>query len=378
MSGLRRASSRARVLSIPVVALALSLVLGACGGGAATPPSSTSQNQNQNQNQGGASSGGSSSSEPVTITGAGSTFDNPLFTKMFTEYHNLHPNVQVNYQAVGSGAGQQQLFQHLVDFGASDAPLNDQQMQDHPSIVHIPITLGAVAIGYNLPNIGSGLHLTGDVLAKIYLGQIKKWNDPAIQSLNPDTKLPNLPIAVVHRSDGSGTTFIFTSYLSAVSPDWKSKVGNGTSVNWPTGVGAKGSDGVSAQVKQVSGGIGYFEMAYAMQNNIPMATLKNKDGQWVEPSVDGASVGANQAADNMPSDLRAMFVDAPGPTTYPIAGFSWLLIDKDRVSTPLLDLVDWMIHDGQSYAKDLYYGPLPDKVVQMDEQKIQELRAAAK
>lgn len=370
MSGMRPAPGRARMLAVPVLALALALALGACGGGAATPPPGGT-----GPNAGATPSGGSGQ---AALTGAGSTFDYPLFSKMFAEYQKLHPGVQINYQSIGSGAGQQQLFAGTVDFGASDAPLNDQQLQEHPSIVHIPITLGAVAVGYNLPGVGSGLRLTGDVLAKIYLGQIQKWNDPAIQSLNPNRKLPDLPIAVVHRSDGSGTTFIFTSYLSAVSPEWSSKVGSGTSVSWPAGVGGKGSDGVSAQVKQVPGGIGYFEMAYAMQNGIPVATIRNRDGQWVAPSVDGASVGAEQAAANMPSDLRAMFVNAPGPTTYPIAGFSWLLLDKNRVTKPLLDLVAWMIRDGQSYAKDLYYGPLPDQVVRLDEQKLQALQAAVK
>ncbi|MDI3316635.1 MAG: phosphate ABC transporter substrate-binding protein PstS [Bacillota bacterium] len=362
-------------MSIPVMILALSLALGACGGGAATPPSA---NSGSSPSTGGSGGSGGSGGGQVTIMGAGSSFDNPLFSKMFSEYHKLHPNVQVNYQSVGSGAGQQQLFAQTVDFAASDAFLSDQQLQEHPSIVHIPITLGAVAVGYNLPNIGSGVRLTGDVLAKIYLGQIKKWNDPAIQNLNPNRKMPDLPIAVVHRSDGSGTTFIFTNYLSAVSADWKSKVGSGTAVNWPTGVGAKGSEGVSAQVKQVPGGIGYFEMAYAMQNQIPMATMQNKDGNWVAPSVDGASVGAAQAAASMPSDLRALFVNAPGPDSYPISGFSWVLVDKNRVSKPVVELLDWMVHDGQSFAKDLYYGPLPDKVVQLDEQKLQELRAVAK
>lgn len=342
------------------VLAATALLLTACGGNSA-PVSTTSTGS------------GSSSSSTITITGAGSTFDYPLFSKMFSEYHQLHPNVQVNYQSIGSGGGQQQLFAGTVNFGASDGPLTDAQLQAHPTIVHIPITVGAEAVGYNLPGINSGLRLTGDLLAKIYLGQITKWNDPAITSLNPNLKLPNLPIAVVHRSDGSGTTYIFTAYLSAVNATWKQKVGYGVSVDWPVGVGAKGSEGVSGQVEQTPGAIGYYEMAYAMENHIPMATMQNADGKWVAPSVAGASVGAGQAASHMPADLRAMFVNAPGPTSYPISGFSWVLLDSRHVGKPLIDLVTWMIHDGQTYGPALYYAPLPQQVVTLDAQKLQGL-----
>lgn len=350
---------------IGAVLVGIALLASACGsgGGGSAPPSNTSSQP-------------STPGAATTIVGAGSTFDYPLFAKMFAEYHKLHPEVQVNYQSIGSGGGQQQLFAGTVDFGASDAPLTDAQLQAHPTIVHIPITVGAVAISYNLPGIPSGLRLTGDVLARIYLGEIKKWNDPAIAQLNPSLKLPDLPIAVVHRSEGSGTTFIFTAYLSAVNADWKQKVGHSTAVNWPVGIGAKGSEGVAGQVKQTPGAIGYFEMAYAMQNHIPMAAIQNADGQWVEPSVEGASVGAGQAAANMPADLRAMFVNAPGPTSYPIAGFSWVLVDSRRVSRPLIDLLKWMVQDGQRYAKDLYYAPLPSQVVQLDLKKIDELHAS--
>jgi phosphate transport system substrate-binding protein len=309
----------------------------------------------------------------VTITGAGSTFDYPLFSKMFSVYHGLHPNVQVNYQSIGSGGGQQQLFAGTVNFGASDAPLTDGQLKQHPGIVHIPITLGAVSVGYNLPGVPTGLRLTGDVIARIYLGQITSWSDPAITRLNPSMKVPNLPIAVVHRSDGSGTSFIFTSYLSAISPEWQSKVGAAAAVDWPTGVGAKGSEGVSGQVKQTPGGIGYFEMAYSIENKIPMATLQNAAGRWVGPSVPGASAGAAQAAAHMPADLRSVWVNAPGPQSYPIAGFSWILVDNAHVSQPLIDLLTWMIHDGQKFATALYYAPLPPQVVQLDEQKIKAL-----
>lgn len=294
---------------------------------------------------------------------------------MFTEYHTLHPNVQVNYQSIGSGGGQQQLFAGTVNFGASDAPLTDAQLKQYPSMVHIPITVGAVAISYNVPGVKTGLKLSGDDLAKIYLGQITKWNDPALVKDNPGTTLPNLPIAVVHRSDGSGTTFIFTAYLSAVSSDWKTKVGSSTAVQWPVGVGAKGSEGVAGQVQQTPGGIGYFEMAYAEQNNLPLVAMENANSKWVLPSTDGASVGAGQAAANMPPDLRAVFVNAPGDASYPISGFSWVIVDSTKVSQPLIDLLNWMITSGQQYASALFYAPLPQQVVQLDQQKISSLHA---
>lgn len=312
---------------------------------------------------------------PVTITGAGSSFDYPLFSAMFAAYHTLHPEVEVNYQSIGSGGGQQQLFAGTVEFAASDAPLTDDQLRAHPTIVHLPITVGAVAVGYNIPGVGPGLRLTGTVLARIYLGEITSWSDPAIARLNPDGRLPNLPIVVVHRADGSGTTFIFTSYLEAVDPAWRAKVGHGLSVDWPTGIGAKGSEGISGQVRQTPGGIGYFEMAYAVQNHIPMATLQNAAGRWVAPSVHGASQGAAQAAARMPADLRAVFVNASGASVYPIAGFSWVLVDSRRVRPALLDLLTWMIHEGQRYAAPLGYAPLPASVVRLDDQKLRSLHA---
>jgi phosphate transport system substrate-binding protein len=314
----------------------------------------------------------------ITLTGAGSTFDYPLFSKMFADYHRMHPNVEVNYQSIGSGGGQQQLFAGTVNFGASDAPLTDDQLKEHSSILHLPITVGAVSVGYNLPGVNRPVRLSGDALARIYLGEITSWNDPAITALNPGVSLPKMPIAVVHRSDGSGTTFIFTSYLSAVSAAWKGKVGRGVSVNWPVGVGAKGSEGVSGQVRQIPGGIGYFEMAYSMENKIPMVVMRNAGGKWVAPSVAGASVGAGQAAAHMPADLRAVFVNAPGPTSYPISGFSWVLVDENHVSKPLVNLLTWMIHDGQKYSAELFYAPLPAPVVRLDDQKLRILEAKAR
>ena len=305
-----------------------------------------------------------------TLTGAGSTFDFPLFSSMFAEYHKMVSGVTVNYQSIGSGGGIQQLTKRTVDFGASDAPLNASQETALPTPgLHLPITIGAVSVGYNLPGVKSGLKLTGDVLASIYLGDIKTWNDPKIMALNPDVKLPSTPIAVVHRSDGSGTTFIYTNYLSAVSAAWKSKVGTSLAVNWPVGIGAKGSEGVAGQVKQVPGGIGYFELAYSKVNNITYVTMQNKDGKFVEPSSAGASAAAAGAANNMPADLKATFPNPAGADVYPIAGFSWVLFyaqqtDQNKANV-LAHLLDWMVTDGQKLGEKLYYAPLPMPVVQL-------------
>ena len=309
-----------------------------------------------------------------SLTGAGSTFDAPLFSKQFDVY-NQQCKIQVNYQSVGSGAGIQQLTAKTVNFGASDAPLTDQQLQAAGGdVLHIPITIGAVSVGYNLPGVKSGVKMTGDILAKIYLGTIKKWNDPALTALNSGTKLPDLDISVVHRSDGSGTTFIFTSYLSAVSPDWQSKIGASTSVNWPAGAGGKGSEGVAGIVKQTPGSIGYFELAYSTENNITYVTMQNKDGQYVAPSVAGASADAAGAAANLPADLRAVFVNAPGAQSYPISGFSWVVINQaqsgSKAAQTLVHLLWWMTHAGQQYSTSLQYAPLPPSVVQRDEQQL--------
>lgn len=317
------------------------------------------------------------------LTGAGSTFDFPLFSAMFSQYHTLVPGVTVNYQSIGSGGGIQQLTQRTVDFGASDAPLTDSQEKAMPTpALHLPVTIGAVAVGYNLPGIQSGLKLSGDVLASIYLGEIKTWNDPKITALNADLKLPSTPIAVVHRSDGSGTTFIFTNYLAAVSDTWKSKVGTSTAVNWPIGIGAKGSEGVAGQVKQVPGGIGYFELAYAKENNITSVTMQNKDGKYVEPSSAGASAAAAGTAANMPADLKATFPNPAGADVYPISGFSWVLFfqqqtDQNKANI-LAHLLDWMVTDGQQLGEKLYYAPLPPPVVQLCRAQIRKMTVNGK
>src|SRR5579859_1452904 len=300
---------------------------------------------------------------PVRLQGAGSTFDTPLFSKVFDAYQKKG-GAEVNYQSIGSGGGVQQLTKGVVDFGASDFPLNDEQTKAADAaggpVVHIPVTMGAVSIGYNLPV--DGLKLDGPTVAGIYLGTITKWNDAKIAALNPGVALPATAVAVVHRAEGSGTTFIFTSYLAAVSPEWKSKVGAAGSVKWPVGIGAKGSEGVSGQVLNTPGAIGYFEMAYANQNHIKSALLKNASGKFVAPSVQAVTDAVAGAAANMPADLKAVFVNAPGDTSYPIAGFSWIVVFQDQKDAAkgqaIVDLLKYTVHDGQQYAQALDYAPL--------------------
>ena len=352
-----------RWLAVAAGAILL-VVLSGCGGGAApvAPPSSQS------------SSPGAVAKE---LTGAGATFPYPLYSKWFDVY-NQKTGVKINYQSVGSGAGIQQLTQRTVDFGASDAPMTDEQLKAAPGeVLHIPTVIGAVVITYNLAGVDKGLKLTPEALSGIYLGTIKKWNDPKIASENPNLKLPDADVAVVHRSDGSGTTNIFTDYLSSVSPDWKSKVGKSTSVNWPVGLGAKGNEGVAGQVKQVPGAIGYVELAYAVQNKLPYAYMKNQAGQFVEPTLDSTTAAAAGAASNMPADLRVSIVNAAGEKAYPIAGFTYILVYKEQQDASkgkaVADFLWWGVHEGEQYATDLLYAPLPKEVVARDEAKIKSI-----
>jgi phosphate transport system substrate-binding protein len=384
--------SRRRFLLSSIGLAGAAIAVAACGGQASTPPVATTApaaaaSQPTATTAAAAASGATptaaaqpaaSGGSQILLNGAGSTFDNPLFSKAFSEYTKANPNVQVNYQSVGSGAGIQQLTKGTVDFGASDAPMTDDQIsQAGGDILHIPITLGAAAVGYNLPGINDGLKLSGDALAKIYMGTITAWNDPAIVALNGDLKLPDTPIAVVHRSDGSGTTDIFTTYLSAVSADWKSKVGNGTAVNWPAGVGGKGSEGVAGQVKQTPGGIGYFELAYAKQNNITSAAIDNGSKTYISPSADGASACAAGVAGNMPADLRIRIAGCTGAGVYPISGFSWVVLHQKQTDqakgAALANLMAWMIQTGQTFSAALFYAPLPSQVVTLDQEKLKSM-----
>jgi phosphate transport system substrate-binding protein len=296
------------------------------------------------------------------LTGAGATFPYPLYSKMFDEYNKVC-GVKVNYQSIGSGGGIQQLKEQTVDFGASDGIMDEKQRSEAKggAVLHIPTVAGAEAIVLNLPGIKrSQLKLTPDVLADIYLKKISKWNDKRIQALNPNVKLPDLTIAVVHRSDGSGTTFIFTNYLSKVSPEWKDKVGFATSVNWPGDVGGKGNEGVANSVKQIPGAIGYVELAYAKQNNMDWAQLQNKAKKYVDPSLEGAAAAADIAT--LPDNMEVMITDSSNASAYPISGFTWLLVYENQTDAAKGDAVAqltwWMLHEGQQYALPLEYAPL--------------------
>ena len=293
----------------------------------------------------------------TTLTGAGATFPYPIYSKWFYAYGRL-TGVRINYQSIGSGAGIQQLKVRTVDFGASDAPLSNEEMRSMPGdVIHIPTVAGAVVLTYNVRGIGKGLRLTPEIASGIFLGKIRRWDDSAIKRVNPRLRLPRQPIYVAHRSDGSGTTFIFTSYLSAVSGEWKSRVGAGKSVRWPVGIGGKGNEGVAGLVKQTPGAIGYVEMAYAVQNRLSYACVRNRAGRFIEPSIESTTAAANSAAAAMKKDVRTLIVNPPGKNAYPIAGFTYILLYKNQ-SNPekaraLARFLRWAIHDGQKMAKPL-------------------------
>ena len=300
----------------------------------------------------------------MTINGAGATFPYPIYSKWFDEYAKVDPSVRFNYQSIGSGGGQKQILSQTVDFGASDGPMSDDNLAKAPGkIFHIPTVAGAVVITYNLPG-NLTLKFDGDTIAGIYLGQIKKWNDPKLTALNPGVTLPDQEIVVVHRSDGSGTTFIFTDYLSKISGEWKSKAGNNTSVNWPAGLGGKGNEGVAGQVKQTPGALGYVELIYAVQNKMPYADLKNADGAFVKATID--SVTAAMATAQIPDDFRFSMTNAPGKDSYPIAGATWLLVyqqQKDPTKgKKLVEFLKWALTKGEEMAKQLDYAPLPENL----------------
>ncbi len=349
--------------------LGLTLILAACGGSSS-----------------GSSGSGTPSAQacPSTsqLNAAGSTFINPLFSKMFAEYPNAKCGLNVNYQSVGSGAGINDLLQGIVDIGATDAPMSAAQLASSTKglILHIPVTIGAVAISYNLSGVSGHLNLTGPIIANIYLGIVKFWDDASITAINAGVSLPHQSITVVHRSDGSGTTGIFTHYLAAVSPAWQSQVGAGTTVNWPTGVGGKGNAGVAAQVKSTAGAIGYNELAYVLSNNIQYAAVQNANMKYVLPSVDSAAAAAQNIA-TFPDDLRFYFVNAPGDASYPITGFTWALVYQNQTNTDkgmaIANTLWWVTHDGQQYATALNYVPLPQTVVTKDEVKIKSMKCGS-
>jgi len=304
----------------------------------------------------------------TTLNGAGATFPYPMYSKWFSDYHNLHPDIQINYQSIGSGGGIRQVLAQTVDFGASDGPMSDQQLSDAKfKILHIPTVLGAVVPAYNIPGIKGEIKFTPEALAGIFLGKVSKWNDSAITSANPGINFPAQDIIVVHRSDGSGTTFIFTDYLSKVSSEWSNGPGKGTSVKWPVGLGGKGNEGVAGQIRQLPGAIGYVELIYAVQNNIPYGVVKNAAGAYVKASLDSVTAAA-ASVKSMPADFRVSITNAPGKDAYPISSFTWLLIpqkSKDPAKGKILaDFLNWMVDQGQKETAALTYAPLPANVAE--------------
>jgi len=299
----------------------------------------------------------------TTLNGAGATFPNPMYSKWFSEYHNAHPDIQINYQPIGSGGGIRQVLAGTVDFGATDGPMSDEQLaQSKVKILHVPTVLGAVVPAYNVPGVSGEVKFTPEALAGIFLGKITNWNDKAIGSANPEHKFPDQPIVVVHRSDGSGTTYIFTDYLSKISPEWAGIAGKGTSIKWPVGLGGKGNEGVAGVVRQMQGAIGYVELIYAVQNKIPYGSVKNAAGTFVKASLESVTAAAGSVK-TMPADFRVSITNAPGKDAYPIASFTWLLIpaqSKDAAKGKIIaDFLTWMVDDGQKMTAALTYAPLP-------------------
>jgi phosphate transport system substrate-binding protein len=313
------------------------------------------------------------------INGAGATFPYPIYSKWFNEYSQQHPNVKINYQSIGSGGGIRQVSEGTVDFGATDGPMSDEQIAGAKiKTQHIPTVLGAVVPVYNLPGLNKDLNFSGDVIADIYLGKIKMWNDGRIAKDNPGVNLPNQAILPVYRSEGSGTTYIFTDYLSKVSPDWASKVGKNTSVKWPAGIGQKGNEGVAGMVRQSPYAFGYVELIYAEQNKMSFGAVKNASGKFLRASTDGVTAAAAAAAKTMPADYRVSITNAPGATSYPISSFTWLLIpthlsDAAKMSA-LKDFITWMLDHGESEASALSYAPLPKQVQDMVRKTVTQIK----
>jgi phosphate transport system substrate-binding protein len=323
------------------------------------------------------------SAQALLINGAGATFPYPIYSKWFDEYHKNNGNIQINYQSVGSGAGIKQVTEGTVDFGASDGPMNDEQLkafQDKHGfgILHFPTVLGAVVPTYNIPGVTGALNFTPEALAGIFLGKITKWNDPAIAGANQGVSLPSAEIVVVHRSDGSGTTYVWTDYLSKVSTEWKDKVGKGTSVNWPVGLGGKGNEGVTGQIKNAPNSIGYVELIYAVSNNIPYGSVKNSSGAFVKADLASVSAAAAAAAKTIPDDFRVSITDPASKTAYPIASFTWLLMPAKFSDVGKRDalkgFLKWMLADGQNYAEQLSYAKLPKEVIAKEKKALDSIQ----
>jgi phosphate transport system substrate-binding protein len=320
---------------------------------------------------------------PLLINGAGATFPYPIYSKWFDEYHKKFSNIQFNYQSVGSGAGIKQVTEGTVDFGATDGPMNDEQLKNYQdkrgsAILHFPTVLGAVVPTYNVPGVSSALNFTPEALSGIFLGKITKWNDPAITGANKGVNLPANDIVVVHRSDGSGTSYIWTDFLSKVSDEWKNKVSKGTSVNWPVGLGGKGNEGVTGLIKQTPNSVGYVELIYASQNNIPYGAVKNSTGTFIKADLASVTAAAVGAAKDMPDDFRVSITNAPGKTAYPISSFTWLLIPQKFQDGGKRDAIKgflkWMLSDGQGYSEGLSYAKLPKEVVEKEKKAIDKIQ----
>ena len=327
-------------------------------------------------------SGGGTGGEAVTLTGAGATFPYPLYSKWF-EMYRQKTGVQINYQSIGSGGGIQQVKAGTVDFGASDAPLSDSLLQQMPRpVLHFPTVAGAVVLAYNVPDVAQAIQLTPAAIVDIFMGRIKKWNDPKIAAANPGMKLPASNVLPVHRSDGSGTTNIFVTYLSAVSPEWKSKVGSGTSVSWPAGVGGKGNEGVSGTIQQTPGAIGYVELAYALQNSMPVAHIQNASGKFIAPSLASTTAAVTGFAPDLAQDVRSRIVNSAAPDAYPIAGLTYLLVYQEtpdaKKAKALAEFLQWAMSEGQQAVEQLSYAKLPDGVIQVNRANLDKLTAGGK
>jgi phosphate transport system substrate-binding protein len=319
----------------------------------------------------------------LSLTGAGATFPYPMYSKWFSEYHKIHPDAEINYQSIGSGGGIKQVTEGTVDFGATDGPMNDAQLSEFKDkrkseILHFPTVLGADVPMYNIPGVTADLNFTPEALAGIFLGKITKWNDPEIQKANPGVKLPGEDVVVVHRSDGSGTTYVWVDYLCKISPEWKSKVGLGTSVAWPVGLGGKGNEGVSGQIKQTPFSIGYVELVYAVQNKLPYGQVKNSSGAFIKADLASVTAAAAGAAADMPDDFRVSITNAPGKTAYPVSSFTWLLI-PNKIEDPakkkaIVDFLHWMLGPGQKMAAALSYAELPKQVIAKEEKAISKIQ----
>ncbi len=354
-------------------ALALAFALTGCNKSAPPSPSDTASASAATQAPGG----------NITLNGAGSTFVYPLLSKWSADYQKISPTVRVNYQSIGSGGGIRQLIARTVQFGASDGPMTEDQLKEAGApVLHIPLTMGAVVPTYKLPDLPHAIRFTPDALVHIFLGDIKTWNDPKIASVNPDLKLPATPIVVVHRSDGSGTTYVWVDYLSKVSPDWKSKVGTATSVNWPVGIGGKGNEGVSGTIQQTPGAIGYVELTYAVQNKLPVGEIKNQAGNFVAPTIDAVTAAAAGALPTIPDDLRYSITNSSGDKAWPASGTVWALVYQNMAAGPerqsLVAFLRWALHDGQKACAPLSYATLPEELVKKADAKLDLLEPAKK